>query len=152
MGDTNETPVENNETPGTEISVPENFFLILKGAKAIPLNKPVTSIGRSLGNTVVIDDPRISRHHLEIRLISDHFVVFDLKSTGGTFINGQRVNQGVLYPGDLISLAGLDLVFIQDHHLPERGKIYTNPIGSDDHPTADFHPSMTDKDINRKLP
>ncbi len=144
MDDTSGIPVENDETPGTEISIPENFFLIFNGAKAIPLTQLVTSIGRSHGNTIVIDDPRISRRHLEIRFISDHFVVFDLQSTGGTFINGQRVGQGVLYPGDLITLAGVDLVFIQDNHI---GKTYTNPIGSGDRPTAEFNPSMTDKDI-----
>ena len=147
MSDTNDTPLENNETSGTEISIPEDFFLILKDAKPIPLNKPVTSIGRGFGNTVVIDDPRISRRHLEIRFVSDHFVVFDVKSKGGTFINGQRINQGVLYVGDLISLAGVDFVFTQDRHLSEQGKIYTNPLKPNEHPTADFRSSMTDKDI-----
>ncbi len=147
MDDTNSAPVENNENSGKEISIPENYVLIFKGAKAMPLNQLITSIGRSHDNTVVIDDPRISRHHLEIRFIHDHFVVFDLNSTGGTFINGQRVAQGLLYPGDLLSLAGIDLVFAQDTDLPRRGKTGTNPLGPGDHPTADFHPSMTDKDI-----
>lgn len=147
MDDTSGFPVENNENSGTEIIIPENFVLIFKGAKAISLKQPITSIGRSHDNTIVIDDPRISRHHLEIRFIHDHFVAFDLHSTGGTFINGQRVNQGLLYPGDLISLAGVDLVFIQNRYLPGRSKIDTNPIGPGEHPTADFHPSMTDKDI-----
>ena len=140
-------PVENNENSGIVISIPENFVLIFKGAKAISLKQPITSIGRSHDNTIVIDDPRISRHHLEIRFILDHFVAFDLQSTGGTFVNGQRVNQGLLYPGDLISLAGVDLVFTQNKHLQGNSRIYTNPIGPGEHPTADFHPSMTDKDI-----
>jgi pSer/pThr/pTyr-binding forkhead associated (FHA) protein len=152
MDDTNSTPVENNENSGTEISIPENYVLIFKGARAIPLNQLITSIGRSHDNTVVIDDPRISRHHLEIRFIRDHFVVFDLDSTGGTFINGQLVNQGLLYPGDLISLAGVDLVFMKNRLLPESGGTDTSPIGPGVHPTADFHPSMTDEDINKKYP
>ncbi len=92
-------PVENNENSGMEITVPENFVLIFKGAKAISLKQHITSIGRSHDNTIVIDDPRISRHHLEIRFINDHFVMFDLQSTGGTFINGKRVNQGTALPG-----------------------------------------------------
>ena len=146
MNDTNGTPVENPETSGTEISIPE-VVLIFKGAKAIPLNQLITSIGRSHDNTIVLDDPRVSRHHLEIRFIQDHFVVFDLHSTGGTFINGQRVNQGLLYPGDLISLAGVDLVFTQHRHLPGRIKTDTNPIGPGKRSTADFHSSMTDKGI-----
>jgi pSer/pThr/pTyr-binding forkhead associated (FHA) protein len=140
-------PVENNESSGMEITIPEDFVLIFKGAKAISIKQPITSIGRSHDNTIVIDDPRISRHHLEIRFILDHFVAFDLQSTGGTFVNGQRVNQGILYPGDRISLAGVDLVFAQNRHLQGNSRLDTNPIGPGEHPTADFQPSMTDKNI-----
>ena len=147
MDDTSGIPVENNENSGTEIAMPENFVLIFKGAKAILLKQPITSIGRSHDNTIVIDDPRISRHHLEIRFILDHFVAFDLQSTGGTYINGKRVNQGLLYAGDLISLAGIDLVFTQNRNLPESNKTDTSPIGPGERSTADFHPSMTDKNI-----
>ena len=150
MDDTNHTPTENSPNSGTEISIPENVFLIFQGVKAFPLNQPVVSIGRSHDNTIVIDDPRISRRHLEIRVVQDHFVAFDLHSTGGTYINGQRVNQGLLYPGDLISLAGVNLVFIQDNLLPGRGNASTDSIGPGVHSTAIFQSSMTDKDINIK--
>jgi pSer/pThr/pTyr-binding forkhead associated (FHA) protein len=150
--DLQDTSTENSGSSEAEISIPENVFLIFQGVKAIPLNKPVVSIGRSHDNTVVIDDPRISRHHVEVRVINDRFVVFDLHSTGGTFVNGQRVNEGLLYPGDLISLAGVNLVFIQDRQLQERSKGDTNPIGPGVHSTAIFHSSMTDKDIKRKYP
>ena len=152
MEDPDGTSAGNNENSGTEILIPENVVLIFKGVKAIPLNQLITSIGRSHDNTVVIDDPRISRHHLEIRFIQDHFVVFDLSSTGGTFINGQRVNRGLLYSGDLISLAGVDLVFMQNRHLSERGKTDTHPIGPGVRSTADFQSSMIDKDITKKYP
>ncbi len=145
MDDTNHKLEENDEDPGAEILIPENVFLIFQGVKAIPLNKPLISIGRSHDNTIVIDDPRISRHHLEIRVVQDHFVVFDLHSTGGTYVNGQRVNQGLLYPGDLISLAGVNLVFIQDNLLPGRGKVNTDSIGPGVHSTAIFDSSMADK-------
>lgn len=152
MEDSNNTPAENNENSGTEISIPENVFLIFQGVKAFPLNQPVTSIGRSHDNTVVIDDPRISRHHLEIRVIQESFVVFDLNSTGGTYVNGQRIKQGLLYPGDLISLAGVNLVFMVDSVLSGRGKKDTSSIGPGVHSTAIFQPSMTDKDIRKKYP
>lgn len=152
MEEADHTPAENNENSGTEISIPENVFLIFQGVKAIPLNQRVTSIGRGHDNTVVIDDPRISRRHLEIRVVQESFVVFDLNSTGGTYINGQRINQGLLYPGDLISLAGVNLVFMHDSLLSERGKTNTNTIGPGVHSTAIFHPSMTNKDIKKKYP
>jgi pSer/pThr/pTyr-binding forkhead associated (FHA) protein len=144
--------MENNENSGAEISIPENFFLISRGIDAIPLNQPVISIGRGHDNIVVIDDPRISRHHAEIRVILDHFVFFDLQSTGGTFINGQRISQGLLYPGDLISLAGFNLVFVHDNYLRTRGITNTTIIGPGVHSTAIFHSSMTDKDIKKRYP
>jgi hypothetical protein len=94
--------------------IPENAFLILGGTRIIPLTESVINIGRRLDNQVVIDDPRVSRNHAQLRVIKGRFVIFDLESTGGLFLNGQRVSQTVLYPGDVISLAGVTLVFGQD--------------------------------------
>ena len=150
MDGTNITPNENNENSEPEISIPENVFLIFEGVKAIPINQAVVSVGRGHDNTVVLDDPRISRHHLEIRFINDRFVVFDLQSTGGTFVNGQRTTQAMLYTGDLISLAGVNLVFMKDRNLPERAQSNTRPLGPGVHSTAIFKSSMTDKDIKKK--
>ena len=47
-------------------------------------------------------------------IVRDRFVLFDLNSSGGTFVNGQRTDQSILYPGDVISLAGVTLIFGQD--------------------------------------
>jgi pSer/pThr/pTyr-binding forkhead associated (FHA) protein len=41
-------------------------------------------------------------------------MLFDLNSSGGTFVNGQRIDQSILYPGDVVSLAGVTLIFGQD--------------------------------------
>jgi pSer/pThr/pTyr-binding forkhead associated (FHA) protein len=93
-------------------------FLIVGGTRVFPLNQAVTNIGRRLDNHLVVDDPRVSRYHAQIRYVRGRFILFDLNSTGGTYINGQRVNQSVLYPGDVISLAGLPIVFGQDNPPP----------------------------------
>jgi pSer/pThr/pTyr-binding forkhead associated (FHA) protein len=119
--------------------IPPNAFLILGGTKIIPLNRPVINIGRRLDNQVVIDDPRVSRNHAQLRVAKGRFALFDLNSTGGTFINGQRANQSILYPGDVISLAGVTLIFGQD--LPagrgkEKGKTEPRSTISADRPTA----------------
>ncbi len=125
------------ETPAD--TIPPNAFLILGGTKIIPLNRPVINIGRRLDNQVVIDDPRVSRAHAQLRVAKGRFALFDLNSTGGTFVNGQRTNKSILYPGDVISLAGVTLIFGQD--LPAvRGadKVKTGPRSaiSADRPTA----------------
>ena len=106
----------------TEPSLPENAFLIIEGTKAVPLNQSIITVGRHHDNMVVIDDPRISRHHMELRAIQGRFVLFDLDSSGGTFINGQRTSQAVVYPGDIISLAGVNLHFVKDVSAPSHSR------------------------------
>jgi hypothetical protein len=86
-------------------------FLIMKDDKIFPLNRPVTNMGRRNDNQLVVDDPRVSRVHAQIRLSRGKFVIFDLNSSGGTSVNGQRVHQHALKPGDVISLAGISLIY-----------------------------------------
>jgi pSer/pThr/pTyr-binding forkhead associated (FHA) protein len=95
-------------------ALPDNAFLIVGGTQIFPLNRSVINIGRRLDNHVVVDDPRVSRSHAQMRYVKDRFVIFDLNSSGGTFVNGHRVNQSTLSPGDVISLAGVSLIFGQD--------------------------------------
>ena len=123
--------------------LPENAFLIIEGVKVFPLNEPVVNIGRRLDNTLVIDDPRVSRNHAQLRAIKGRFVLFDLNSTGGTFVNGQRANQTVLYPGDVISLAGVALIFGQDNPVARNDIDDTSPRSDAgaDRATAVIHPS-----------
>jgi len=111
--DSNAPAGENRESPPTRPA-----FLIVGGTKVFPIKTAVTNIGRRVDNHLVIDDPRISRYHSQVRYVRGRFIIFDLNSTGGTYVNGQRVNQSVLYPGDVISLAGLPIVFGQDSPRP----------------------------------
>jgi hypothetical protein len=128
------------EAPGEpeENHVPENAFIIIDGRKVFPLKSQVINIGRRLENQLVIDDPRVSRTHSQLRAIKGRYVIFDLNSTGGTFVNGQRSNQTVLYPGDVISLAGVTLVFGQDNPPPRPDLRETGPLNAEsaDRPTA----------------
>lgn len=110
-----------------ENGIPENAFVIVEGVKVFPLTQPVVNIGRRLDNTLVVDDPRVSRTHAQLRAIKGRFVLFDLNSTGGTFVNGQRTNQTVLYPGDVISLAGVSLIFGQDNSISRDDRSSTSP-------------------------
>jgi len=64
---------------------------------------------------LVIDDPEISRNHLEVRLdtVHDHAFVIDT-STNGTLLNGERLDRAVpvpLRPGDRIRIGGIELAF-----------------------------------------
>jgi pSer/pThr/pTyr-binding forkhead associated (FHA) protein len=129
-------------------NIPENAFLIVEGVKVHPLNESVVNVGRRLENQLVIDDPRVSRNHAQLRAIKGRFVLFDLNSTGGTFVNGQRTSQTVLYPGDVISLAGVALIFGQDSPPPRPDLAGTAPLspdpGTSERPTATIEHNTVD--------
>jgi len=135
-------------------NIPENAFLIIEGVKVHPLTEPVVNIGRRLENQLVIDDPRVSRNHAQLRAIKGRFVLFDLNSTGGTFVNGQRTSQTVLYPGDVISLAGVALIFGQDNPPPRPDLANTAPLeaepGTSERPTATLEHNTVDLKMGKK--
>src|SRR6266498_2414490 len=134
-----QTSLANEESQEGD-NIPENAFLIIEGIRVHSLNESVVNIGRRLENQLVIDDPRVSRNHAQLRAIKGRFVLFDLNSTGGTFVNGQRTSQTVLYPGDVISLAGVALIFGQDNPPPRPDLAATSPLdvelGRSERPTA----------------
>jgi pSer/pThr/pTyr-binding forkhead associated (FHA) protein len=70
-------------------------------------------LGRSPDNDVVLDDPKISRSHAEIAWDGSGFVLKDLGSSNGTFLNVTRLEgtAQALHHGDQISLSRLALVF-----------------------------------------
>lgn len=98
--------------------IPQNAFFVMEAGKTFPLLEAVINIGRMLDNHLVLDDLRVSRHHARLRAVQGHFVLADLDSTGGIFVNGRRVTETILYPHDTISLGGVLLTFQQDEPLP----------------------------------
>lgn len=129
-----------NTSPTGEENIPNNAFLIVHGTKVFPLNKTVVNIGRRIENDLTIDDPRVSRNHAQLRVVNGRYVIFDLNSTGGTYVNSQRSHQSVLYPGDVISLAGVPLIFGQDNP-PRRNDLretapFQGNFGGSERPTA----------------
>jgi len=100
-------------TAGGE-EVPQNAFFIVDGTRIFTLDQAVINIGRREDNHLVIPDPRISRVHAQLRAVQGRYMIFDLGSRGGTMVNGERVHQTALYPGDVVSLSGVPLVYGQD--------------------------------------
>lgn len=81
------------------------------GPHPIPLESTMLTLGRGLSNDVILEDPRVSRHHAQLRYKNRRFWITDLGSTNGTFINGERVLEVALRDGDTVSLGGLELTF-----------------------------------------
>jgi pSer/pThr/pTyr-binding forkhead associated (FHA) protein len=68
------------------------------------------TIGRLPDNTIVIDNSAVSSHHLRIAREGPQFVVEDLESTNGTFVNGDKITKRALRHGDTI-LVGKHKIF-----------------------------------------
>jgi pSer/pThr/pTyr-binding forkhead associated (FHA) protein len=74
------------------------------------LKTPI-SIGREEGNTIQLNDERISRFHCKIQEDNDHLVLTDLESTNGTRVNGQDCQLRILRFGDIIAVGRSLLLF-----------------------------------------
>jgi hypothetical protein len=86
-------------------------FLIVDGVEIFQLNEKTVRIGQDKRNDLVIDHQKVSPEHAQLRLLNGQYIVFDLNSTEGTFVNGVKVSQRLLSPGDVISLGGLPIIF-----------------------------------------
>jgi hypothetical protein len=71
-------------------------------------------VGRSREADIVISDPNISRRHAELRRGDEGWQIVDLGSTNGIKVNGRRVDQQALRPGDQITVGVTDLTFELD--------------------------------------
>jgi hypothetical protein len=81
------------------------------GTVNYPLARFTVDVGRGRKNDIILDDPRVSRHHAQIRRRRRTFMVFDLDSANGTFVNGRPIEEAILSDGDRVSFGGVELVF-----------------------------------------
>ena len=72
------------------------------------------TIGRRDTNDVVIEDPAVSGHHAKIDALDDRFVLIDLQSKNGSFVNEQLVNSHWLRHEDIITIGEHTLIFIYE--------------------------------------
>jgi pSer/pThr/pTyr-binding forkhead associated (FHA) protein len=68
-----------------------------------------TTIGRVEDNTFEIAESSVSSHHCEVLLRGNDVLVRDLNSTNGTFINGQKISESVLKPGQVLRLGQVEM-------------------------------------------
>lgn len=74
------------------------------------ISTPVT-IGREEGNSLQLNDERVSRFHVKIQEDQDKVVITDLESTNGTKVNGEDIQLRILRFGDIISIGRSVLLF-----------------------------------------
>ncbi|MES1178318.1 MAG: GGDEF domain-containing protein [Myxococcales bacterium] len=93
-------------------------LVIISGAemgRRIDLTHEEVSIGRSEQCTVFVNSDLVSRRHAAINRVLGHYIVVDLKSTNGTFVNDQRVERAELKDGDLLRTGKTVLKFLENN-------------------------------------
>jgi pSer/pThr/pTyr-binding forkhead associated (FHA) protein len=83
------------------------------------LETPVT-IGREEGNTIQINDERISRFHVKIQIDHEKVVLTDLESTNGTKVNGEDIQLRILRFGDMIAMGRSVILFGSREQISQR--------------------------------
>jgi len=89
----------------------QSAYLIIN-AQIFPITKPLVKIGRKLENDLVIQDVLVSREHAEILYRDNQYFLRDLNSTGGTFLNNNKIDEAQLFSNDLILIANTPIMFI----------------------------------------
>jgi pSer/pThr/pTyr-binding forkhead associated (FHA) protein len=82
-------------------SIGEKFFI----------NKQILNIGRSSESDILLDDITVSRHHAVIEKKDSAYIIKDLESLNGTYINGNIVNEKELNNGDRIQIGKYIFLF-----------------------------------------
>jgi predicted component of type VI protein secretion system len=90
-----------------------------RGRNYANLATPV-SIGREEGNSLQLNDERVSRFHLKIQEDQGQFVLTDLESTNGTRVNGEDARLRILRFGDIISVGRSVILFGSRQEIAER--------------------------------
>jgi pSer/pThr/pTyr-binding forkhead associated (FHA) protein len=78
----------------------------------------INTIGRSDDNQIQVSGPGVSRHHARILATTTGFVLADLGSQNGTFVNGERVTEHELLDGDRVMIGDVELVYRFGSHAP----------------------------------
>jgi DNA-binding NtrC family response regulator len=108
----------------------QQFHLVLldtdRAGTVFPLAGEVLRIGKAPENDVVIEHPTVSRNHLLVRRQGDRFLVQDLDSTNGTFLDGAQVREAYLRPGALLEVGDVRLRFS-----PQVAPVHVDPSSED---------------------
>ncbi|MBI4859101.1 MAG: sigma 54-interacting transcriptional regulator, partial [Candidatus Riflebacteria bacterium] len=106
--------VSGSLAPGRTLRLKEGVLLVIEGpdqGRRFVLKPPVVRLGKSRENDIVLGDDTVSKLHLSIEDTPDGFVLRDLNSTNGTFLNSSRIREAYLSPGATIRLGATVMRF-----------------------------------------
>jgi hypothetical protein len=91
-------------------------LVITRGATAgarYALSSEVTTVGRHPDSTIFLDDVTVSRRHAEVRRLPDgQYLLSDVGSLNGTYLDGARVEEAMLREGGQVQVGKFRLVFV----------------------------------------
>jgi pSer/pThr/pTyr-binding forkhead associated (FHA) protein len=79
------------------------------------LDEPVISIGRLVSNDIGLADLYVSRHHCVIRTEGTEYMIEDLNSANGTYVNGELVKASSVKEGSIIQIGNSRFIFRLQH-------------------------------------
>jgi pSer/pThr/pTyr-binding forkhead associated (FHA) protein len=105
----------NNQDTSRNPSFYEQGVFLIVNKQIIPLAKNVTTMGRHLENDIAFHEEYLSRFHAEIICEDGKYVLYDKQSTSGTYVNSKKIDRCVLNSGDLISVANILIMFVNNN-------------------------------------
>jgi Protein of unknown function (DUF3662)/Inner membrane component of T3SS, cytoplasmic domain len=103
--------VRGNVAPATSAAPNTRHPLIDIDGQRYLLTGPVTVIGRDADADIVVDDPGVSRRHLEIRVTPEGVIATDLGSTNGLYVEGHQVPAATLLDGNTLTIGRTRIMF-----------------------------------------
>lgn len=94
-------------------------LIALKNGPSLALDKPILLVGRHRDCDVRLKSSKVSRRHCCIAQVHHYVIARDLASTNGIRINGVRVKEGLLLPGDELAIANIRYL-VQEESAPGR--------------------------------
>lgn len=101
--------------PGPETSGDVAIVVVTRGANAgsrFAVGAGTTTIGRHPDSTIFLDDVTVSRRHAEIIARDSGYLLSDVGSLNGTYLNGVRIEQAAMAEGDQIQIGKYKMVFV----------------------------------------
>lgn len=102
-----------------QIEKPLNAQFIIGEGRIARLEDSVINVGRDRDNHIIIDDPFVSRHHIQLRLRFGVYMLFDVQSQAGTSVNGNLVREHHLQSGDVVIIGKTRLLYLEDDSLSD---------------------------------
>jgi hypothetical protein len=120
QADTKPFSYDDAQPMGTQVMFPEvsTAWLLVREQempeKRYEIKSPVTSIGTSADNDIILMDKAVSRHHAKIRVEGQKYYIYDLASTNGTKVNDRKVTKKWIKEGDRIEMGHTKMSFITE--------------------------------------